>query len=111
MPEGDGWYFIAPLVAVALVGLIWALLCRLGPDQEDQHADGLAIFGEREDYGLLSPAAVTDEPDVADEIRRLLAAAGIRATLAAGWDGRVAVLVFAEQVDEARRLVGDTPAL
>jgi hypothetical protein len=54
---------------------------------------------------------VTDEPDVADEIRRLLGDAGIRATQAVDDDGRTAVLVFAEEVEEARRLVGDSPAL
>jgi hypothetical protein len=42
---------------------------------------------------------------VAAEVRRLLAAAGIRSTCATGRDGRISVLVFAEQVEEARRLV------
>jgi hypothetical protein len=36
----------------------------------------------------------------------MLAGAGIRSTCAARSDGRVIVLVFAEEVDEARRLVG-----
>jgi hypothetical protein len=120
MSARDGWYFIGPLVAVALIGLLGALFCRLGPQSlvgrhedrlRDRYADGLAIFGQREDYGLLCPAVVTDEREVADEILRLLAAAGIRATLATARDGRVAVLVFAEEVDEARRRVGDSPAL
>jgi hypothetical protein len=121
MPPGDGWYVIGPLVAVALVGLIGAVFWRMGllwavgqqdPDpRRDLYADGLAIFGEPDDYGLLSPAAVTDEPEVADEIRRLLCDAGIRATNAVSDDGRMAVLVFAEEVEEARRLVGDSPAL
>jgi hypothetical protein len=121
MPPGDGWYLIGPLVAVALVGLIGAVFWRMGLlwalSQEetdplrDLYADGLAIFGEPDDYGLLCPAAVTGEPDVADEIRRLLCVAGIRATQAVDDDGRVAVLVFVEEVEEARRLVGDTPAL
>jgi hypothetical protein len=110
MPEGDGWYLLGPLCAVAVSVLIGVAFWRLGPD-DNLSADGLAIFGEREDYGLLCPAAVTSEPEVATEIRRLLAAAGIRATYAAGRDGRIAVLVFAEQVEEARRLVGDAPAL
>jgi hypothetical protein len=121
MPPGDGWYLIGPLVAVALVGLIGAVFWRMGliwalgqedtDPQRDRYAEGLAIFGDPDDYGLLCPAAVTGEPDVADEIRRLLCAAGIRATQAVDDDGRVAVLVFAEEVEEARRLVGDSPAL
>jgi hypothetical protein len=48
---------------------------------------------------------------VAEEIRRLLADAGIRATSALRRDGRFLILVFGEEVEEARRLVGDSPAL
>ena len=121
MPPGDGWYLIGPLIAVALVGFLGALFWRMGmawtaagdpgDPLRELYPDGLAILGEPEDYGLLYPAAVTDEPEVAEEIRRLLREAGIRATEAISRDGRVAVLVFAEELDEARRLVGDTPAL
>jgi hypothetical protein len=110
MPAGDGWYVLGPLCAVALSVLIGAAFWRLVPDDKPS-AEGLTIFGEREDYGLLCPAAVTAEPEVAAEIRRLLAAAGIRCTYATGRDGRIAVLVFAEQVEEARRVVGDAPAV
>jgi len=120
MPPGDGWYLLGPLVAAILVGAVGTVCWRLGlhPNQRrpddplrDRYADGLAIFGEPDDYGLLYPAAVTDEPEVADEIRGLLGDAGIRATQAVSDDGRVAVLVFAEEVEEARRLVGGSPAL
>lgn len=113
MPTGDGWYLLGPLFAVGLSMLVGAAFWRLvgsGPD-DNPPADGLAIFGERDDYGLLCPAAVTGEPEVAAEVRRLLAAAGIRATYAVGREGRIAVLVFAEHLEEARRLVGDAPAL
>jgi hypothetical protein len=111
MPVGDGWYLFGPLIVVVLVGALCWVLGLIWADVRDDAPIGLAIFIEREDYGLLSPAAITDEPDVADEIRLVLAAAGIRTTQAARRDGRVAVLVFAEELDEARRLVGDTPAL
>ncbi len=117
MASGNGWYLIGPLVAVGLVGLLGAVFWRMGlhwtfarEDGGDPCADGLAIFGEPDDYGLLFPAAVTDDPDVADEIRRLLGDAGIRATQAVDPDGRTAVLVFAEELEEARRLVGGSPA-
>ncbi|GIF10608.1 hypothetical protein [Actinoplanes teichomyceticus] len=121
MATSDGWYLIGPLIAVGLVGFLGAVFWRMGLqptgplDSEpprDGYADGLAIFGERaeqDDYGLLRPAAVTGGPEVADEIRRLLSEAGIRATRAIRRDGRVSVLVFAEQVEQARRLVGDSP--
>ncbi|WP_221324124.1 hypothetical protein [Actinoplanes sp. L3-i22] len=123
MATSDGWYLIGPLIAVGLVGFLGAVFWRMGlqptgpHDGEsfrDGYAAGLAIFGERaeqDDYGLLWPAAVTDEPEVADEIRRLLKDAGIRATQATRRDGRVSVLVFAEEVEAARRLVGDSPSL
>lgn len=126
MATGNGWYLIGPLIAVGLVGFLGAVFWRMGlqwtlahePEiPRDPYADGLAIFGEcdggheGDDYGLLGPAAVTDAPETADEIRRLLGDAGIRATKALGRDGRTTVLVFAEELEEARRLVGDTPAL
>ena len=118
MATGNGWYLIGPLLAVGLVGFLGAVFWRMGlhwtfarEESMDRYADGLAIFGEPDDYGLLYPAAVTEDPDVADEIQRLLGAAGIRATHAVDCDGRMAVLVFAEEVEEARRLVGGSPAL
>ena len=117
MTTGNGWYLAGPLIAVGLVGFLGAVFWRMGlqwtfaEDSADRYADGLAIFGDPDDYGLLCPAAVTDDPDVADEIRRLLGEAGIRATHAVDDDGRMAVLVFAEEVEEARRLVGGSPAL
>ena len=116
MPSGNGWYLIGPLLAVGLVGFLGAVFRRMGmqwtfgPD-DGRDGGGLAIFGEPDDFGLLCPAAVTDDPAVADEVRRLLGDAGIRATQVVDDDGRMVVLVFAEEVEEARRLVGDTPAL
>jgi hypothetical protein len=115
-----GWYLIGPLLSVALVGFLGAAFWRVGLQwiehgsgaPRDRYADGLAIFGEPDDdFGLLFPAAVTDDAEVADEIRQVLIVAGIRATLAVDRDGRVAVLVFADEVEQARRLVGDSPIL
>lgn len=107
MATSDGWHLIGPLIAVGLVGFLGIVFWRMGlrPVIAETAADGLAIFGDPDDYGLLWPAAVADEPEVADEIRRMLAEAGIRATKAIRRDGRVSVLVFSEQVEEARRLV------
>jgi hypothetical protein len=124
MTTGNGWYLAGPLIAVGLVGFLGAVFWRMGlhwtfaregrntlDDGTDPYAGGLAIFGDPDDYGLLCPVAVTDDPDLADEIRRLLGDAGIRATQVVDDDGRTAVLVFAEEVEEARRLVGGSPAL
>jgi hypothetical protein len=114
MPPSDGWYLAGPLIAVALVGTLagamrWTVDRGTEPLRE-LYADGLAIF-DRDDYGLLSAAAVTDDLELADDVRAMLADAGIRSTCATRRDGRVTVLVFAEEVDEARRLVGGSPAL
>jgi hypothetical protein len=118
MPPSDGWYLLGPFIAVALVGFLGAIFWRLGLQWTQAREDplrelyaGLAIFVESEDYGLLCPAAATDDPDIAEEIRTLLAAADIRSTSAVGSDGRLLVLVFPEEVDEARRLVGGSPAV
>ena len=119
MPTSNGWSLVGPLIAVSLVGFLGALFWRLGlqwtlarePDTlRELYPDGLTVFGEPDDYGLLCPAAVTHDPEVAGEIRRILGEAGIRATHAVDHNGRMAVLVFAEQVEEARRLVGGFPA-
>jgi hypothetical protein len=111
MASGNGWYLIGPLVAVGLVGFLGAVFWRMGLQWtfgREEPPYGLAIF---DDYGLLFPAAVTDDAEVATEIRRLLADAGIRATQTVDTDGRTAVLVFAEELEAARRLVGGSPAV
>lgn len=111
MATSDGWYVIGPLIAVALVGALGVMFWRVGMEWIEQaddpfrEMDGLAIFTEAEDYGLLCPAAITDEPQAAEEIRLLLADAGIRCTQVVRTDGRLAVLVFGEELEAARRLV------
>jgi hypothetical protein len=115
MASSDGWYLIGPLIAVALVGLLAAFM-RWSFDRDadplrELYAEGLGIFGERDDYGLLFPAALTEDLDVAQDVRGMLAGAGIRATQVVRPDGRIVVLVFAEEVEEARRLVGGSPAV
>lgn len=104
----SGWYLIGPVIAGGLVGFLGTVFWCMGRQPAGLHetnTDGLTIFGELDDYGLLWPAAITDGPETAGEIRRLLADAGIRTTTAIRRDGRVSVLVFAEEAEEARRLV------
>jgi hypothetical protein len=101
MPTGNGWYLVGPLIAVGLVVALGAVFRRMGL--------GLHWTITREpedDYGLLGPAAFAETPEIAEEIRQMLGDAGIRATRAVGPDGRTAVLVFTEQLEEARRVVG-----
>jgi hypothetical protein len=99
MASGNGWYLIGPLIAVGLVAVLGAVFRRMG-------LQWTMVREPEEDYGLLGPAAFADTPEIADEIRRMLVDAGIRATQATGPDGRTAVLVFTEQLEEARRVVG-----
>jgi hypothetical protein len=116
MPPSDGWHLAGPLIAFALVGVLAGVLSWSfdgDPDPlDDLYADGLDLLDTVDDYGLLIPAALADHPDTVDEVRRLLRAAGIRSTQAFRPDGRIAVLVFPESVDEARRLAaGGSPSL
>jgi hypothetical protein len=117
MAANDSWYLIGPLLAAGVVALLGAFLqyaLRRDPDRPlETCPGGLGILNgtDGDDYGLLRPAALTDDPWLADDIRRLLGDAGIRATHGVRLDGRVVVLVFAEEIDEARRLVGDSPLL
>ncbi|GLY99707.1 hypothetical protein [Actinoplanes sp. NBRC 103695] len=108
MAPSDGWYLFGPLVAIALVGLLGVVFWKLGLswiEQADDPYGSLSIFADPDDFGLLCAAAVTDTPDEADDIRLLLADAGIRSTLGLRRDGRYAVLVFAEELEAARRLM------
>lgn len=111
MAPSDGWYLIGPLIAVALIGAVglifWRMSLRWVEEADDPLRElyGLAIFAEPDDYGLLCAAAITDLPDEAEDIRLLLAGAGIRATRGVRADGRVVVLVFPEEAEKARRLV------
>lgn len=90
MATGNGWYLIGPLIAVGLVCFLGVVFWRMGLQWTLNSAD--------DDYGLLRPAAVAVDEEAADEIREMLADAGIRATLAGP-----TVLVFVEDLDDARR--------
>ncbi len=111
MPTTGGWYLAGPLIAFALIGVLagvlrWGIDCDGADDDRDAGSDGLDLLAAgppEDDYGLLSPAALADDADVAGEVRRLLSAAGIRSTQATRYDGRIVVLVFADHVEEARR--------
>jgi len=111
MATSDGWYLVGPLIALTVVGILGLVFWRLGLDWVERADDplrelyGLSIFSDPEDYGLLCPAAVADEAEEAEEIRLLLADAGIRATRAIRSDGRLTVLVFPEELEAAKRIV------
>jgi len=112
MAPSDGWYLFGPLLAVGVVLALGLVFWRMGLRWVEQADDPwyeqygrLSLFTDPDDFGLLCAAAVADDPDDANRIRQLLATAGIRSTLGVRRDGRTAVLVFAEELEAARRLV------
>jgi hypothetical protein len=56
------------------------------------------------DYGLLRTVSMVGDLAFAREVRNRLRSNGVRATLATGPDGMVRILVFADELDRARRL-------
>jgi hypothetical protein len=116
VPLTHGWSVFSPFIALALIGAL-ALVLRWTFRQEPGEPAGLfdppepsgGVAGEEplsDDYGLLGVAAVVETTDAAEQIRAVLADAGIRATVAEARDGRVRVLVFETDVPRARRVVG-----
>ncbi|MEV6926203.1 hypothetical protein AB0M46_17135 [Dactylosporangium sp. NPDC051485] len=57
------------------------------------------------DYGLLRSVSSVGDLAFAREVRERLRSNGVRATLATGPDGMVRILVFADELDRARRLI------
>jgi hypothetical protein len=114
VPLTHGWSVFSPFIALALIGAL-AMVLRWTFRQESAEPQGLfdppAADADTdqpvaEDYGLLGVAAVVETADEAEQIRAVLADAGIRATVAEAPDGRVRVLVFEADVPRARRVVG-----
>lgn len=93
---------MAPLFALAATGAL-VVIMRRAMRGEPVEAVSEA---ESEDYGLLRPAAITRDLVDAELVKTHLATAGIRSTLATDLDGRIRVLVFADELDRARKLVG-----
>jgi len=97
--------FLGPLIAFAIIGALAVLLrWTFGRGSTVEYSVRLPVAPE--DYGLLCAVALTDDEQAAIAVAGKLTQAGIRATVATGLDGRVRVLVFEDQVEAARRLVG-----
>jgi hypothetical protein len=118
VPLTHGWSVFSPFIALALIGAL-AMILRwtfrqdpgepagiFDPPGPDAEATMEGYEPATDDYGLLGVAAVVETADAAEQIRAVLADAGIRATIAAAKDGRVQVLVFETEVPRARRVVG-----
>jgi hypothetical protein len=100
----DGPYLIGPVIALVVTGVLALLLHRALARQERPIFP--SVPSRPDDYGLLVPVATCRDRVDADLVRQHLATAGIRSTLTTNGEGHVRVLVFADALDKARRLVG-----
>ncbi|HEY1488570.1 MAG TPA: hypothetical protein VGF84_20835 [Micromonosporaceae bacterium] len=103
MPFAASLYVVAPLIAFGVIAALAAVL-RWAFDGELVRTWRAA--GGDADYGLLSVAGVVESDDQADSLQHLLAGVGIRATTAPRPDGRIQILVFPGDLEQARRVVG-----
>ena len=92
--------FAAPLVALAALGVV-VLICRWVFATPARRTHRPASPPGPADFGLLVPVASLATPAEAEAVRRRLAEAGIRSTLAGE-----RVLVFPADAGRARSLTG-----
>jgi hypothetical protein len=105
---GSYHYVVGPVVAAVVVCLL-AVVMRwiFGSGRSRGAATGAPVAGPA-DHGLLRPVAELPDRAAGSALRAVLSDAGIRSTLGVCRDGRVQVLVFADDEDRARRLVPPT---
>ena len=98
MPPSAWSLLLGPLLTGAALGVLVPALrwIRRG-------GNGLRRTVGYDDYGLLRVVALTSTAATADAIRQRLEAAGIRSTVAIGPAGEIRVLVFADELDQARK--------
>ncbi|MBV1848838.1 hypothetical protein [Catellatospora tritici] len=104
MPESA--YLAGPMVAILTIAVLAVILYRGFQHDEQTPAPVAPTAPSTDDYGLLASVAVVRTLADATLLREHLHSAGIRATLATAPDGRIRILVFADEVMRARRLVG-----
>jgi hypothetical protein len=100
VPLLDNGVLTQLLIAFAAMGVLGLVLRWTFSGRPDRTA------GTTEDYGLLAPVAVADSAEDAERLRTVLAAADIRATVSRTRAGHHVVLVFATELDRARRVGG-----
>jgi len=100
-------YLAGPVIAVLVIGLLGLVLRWIfGSGQASTRAGGAdSAAASRDEDGLLQPVAAPPDRAAGNALRALLSDAGIRSTLRTRRDGRVEVLVFAEDAERARRLL------
>jgi hypothetical protein len=105
VPSFDGELLTEMLIAFAMIGLLGVVL-RWTFSRSKDAENAIWPTGDPDDFGLLAPVATVDTEAEAQNLRSTLALAGIKATTTPGPDGRYRVLVFASEVDRARRVGG-----
>jgi hypothetical protein len=105
VPFDGGGILLAPVIAMAMIGLL-ALVLRWTFSGSGDPTRGPLAPAAAEDFGLLCVVAAADTDASAQEVQETLAAAGIRATVSVGRDGHHRVLVFETDLDRARRVLG-----
>jgi hypothetical protein len=96
-------YLWGPLIILGVVGLL-ALTLRWIYGSSSS-TPPIARDGNG-DFGLLAEVAATASQGEANALRALLGDAGIRSTTARGPHGTTRVMVFAADLDSARRATG-----
>lgn len=99
-------YVVGPVLAIVVVALLGiAMRWIFGTGGSKTAAAAAEARTRPVDHGLLRPVADLPDRAAGSALRAVLSDAGIRSTLGVRKDGRVQVLVFADDVDAARRLV------
>ena len=104
LDAGSYHYVVGPVVAIVVVALLAVALRWIFGTGRSRAAATVARTGPV-DHGLLRPVAELPDRAAGSALRAVLSDAGIRSTLGVRRDGRVQVLVFADDLDRARRLV------
>jgi hypothetical protein len=99
-------YVVGPVLAIVVVALLTVAMRWIFGNGGSRTAAAAAQARRLPvDHGLLRPVAELPDRAAGSALRAVLSDAGIRSTLGVRKDGRVQVLVFADDLDAARRLV------
>jgi hypothetical protein len=105
LDAGGYHYVVGPVVAVVVVCLLAVVMRWIFGSGRSRAAATAQPPAGPADHGLLRPVAELPDRAAGSALRAVLSDAGIRSTLGVRRDGRVQVLVFADDEDRARRLV------
>lgn len=94
---------LSELVAALLLVSVLALASRWIFRPSTPRLGPRPLVGDR---GLLRPVAEVEDQATAERVRGMLAAAGIRCTAGPTSGGRVEILVFPADLEQARVLLG-----